>query len=72
MHATQPSPETDTIPQTSLPAAPEMETDPSPEPPHSEVAEVAYGLWLERGCEHGSDGEDWSLASHIVRTRNSS
>jgi len=37
----------------------------------SEVAEVAYLLWLDRGGEHGQDEEDWRRAVEIVRDRNS-
>jgi hypothetical protein len=36
---------------------------------HAEVAHEAYLLWLERGCAHGSDFEDWTRAIEIVRQR---
>jgi hypothetical protein len=31
-------------------------------PTESEIATVAYQLWLERGCPIGSDQEDWYRA----------
>jgi hypothetical protein len=38
-------------------------------PSHEEVAQVAYELFLQRGCEHGHDGEDWLTAERIVQER---
>jgi Protein of unknown function (DUF2934) len=35
----------------------------------SEIAEVAHTLWLESGCVHGRDLENWYAAVEIVRAR---
>ena len=35
-------------------------------PPDSEIAAVAYQLWLESGCPVGSDQEDWFRAEAIL------
>ncbi len=31
-------------------------------PTESEIAKIAYQLWLENGCPFGSDQEDWFRA----------
>ncbi len=31
-----------------------------------EIAELAYQLWLERGCGHGQDLEDWNRAVELL------
>ncbi len=36
-------------------------------PTESEIAAVAYRLWLERGCPDGSDREDWFLAEALLQ-----
>jgi hypothetical protein len=36
---------------------------------HTEIAHEAYLLWLERGCTHGGDFEDWTRAIETVRLR---
>jgi hypothetical protein len=36
-------------------------------PTEDEIARVAYRLWLERGCPHGSDQEDWFGAEAILK-----
>jgi hypothetical protein len=41
-------------------------------PDETEVAELAYRLWLERGCPVGSDQEDWFQAESTLRSRNES
>jgi hypothetical protein len=59
----------------SLPAAPETETtatvsnisETSVEPPREEIARLAYLLWLDRGCQHGSAEEDWLRAEQQLR-----
>ncbi len=38
----------------------------------AEIEKVAYQLFLERGCEHGHDAEDWFRAETIVRNRKKS
>ncbi len=35
-------------------------------PAENEIATVAYQLWLERGCPHGSDQEDWFRAEAML------
>ena len=32
-----------------------------------DIAQVAYGLYEQRGCEHGHDVEDWLAAERIVK-----
>ncbi|MDE2221754.1 MAG: DUF2934 domain-containing protein [Candidatus Omnitrophica bacterium] len=34
---------------------------------HQKISEKAYELYLERGCEHGHDAEDWAHAEKIVK-----
>jgi len=34
-----------------------------------EIARVAYELYLQRGCEHGHDLEDWLNAEQLVMRR---
>lgn len=36
-------------------------------PTENEIATVAYRLWLERGCPHGSDQDDWFGAEAILK-----
>jgi hypothetical protein len=36
-------------------------------PTDSEIATVAYQLWLERGCPIGSDQEDWYRAEAMLK-----
>jgi Protein of unknown function (DUF2934) len=36
-------------------------------PTESEIATVAYQLWLERRCPIGSDQEDWSRAEAMLK-----
>ncbi|HTL71200.1 MAG TPA: DUF2934 domain-containing protein [Candidatus Eisenbacteria bacterium] len=37
-----------------------------------EIEKLAYQFFVERGCEHGHDREDWLRAEGIVRGRSSS
>lgn len=32
-----------------------------------QIAERAYQLWLNRGCEHGHDAEDWRQAEEELK-----
>lgn len=32
-----------------------------------QIASRAYELWLKRGCEHGSDVEDWIKAEEELK-----
>jgi hypothetical protein len=34
---------------------------------HRDVARRAYALYLERGCEHGHDVDDWMQAENELR-----
>ena len=36
-------------------------------PCENQIATVAYQLWLERGCPHGSDQEDWFRAEAMLK-----
>ena len=40
--------------------------NPGPEELHPEIAERAFLLFQERGCEHGRDLEDWFNAEGMV------
>ena len=35
--------------------------------PHDKVAQRAYEKWCKRGCQHGSDRQDWMEAEAEVR-----
>ena len=37
--------------------------------PQQEIAKVAYQLFLNRGCAHGYDMEDWLKAEKIVSSK---
>jgi hypothetical protein len=34
-----------------------------------EVARLAHQYWLERGCQHGRDAEDWFRAEQALRSK---
>jgi hypothetical protein len=36
---------------------------------HQKIEQVAYLLWLERGCPIGSDQEDWFRAENMLNAR---
>ncbi len=36
-------------------------------PTENEIAAVAYQLWLDRGCPHGSDPDDWFAAEAMLK-----
>ncbi len=36
-------------------------------PTESEIAKVAYQLWLDNGCPFGSDQEDWFRAEAMLK-----
>jgi len=42
------------------------------EPPHEEIARLAYSYWEARGCPHGSSLEDWLRAERDLRDRGDS
>jgi len=33
------------------------------------IAQIAYGIWESRGCQGGTDVEDWVRAEHEYRQR---
>jgi hypothetical protein len=35
-------------------------------PEHDEIAELAYQLWVKRGCPVGSPDEDWLRAEEAL------
>ena len=39
----------------------------SAEPTHEQLAALAYALWQERGCPHGSPEVDWLKAERTLR-----
>jgi hypothetical protein len=36
---------------------------------HQKIEQLAYQLWLERGCPIGSDQEDWFRAENMLNAR---
>lgn len=36
-----------------------------------EIEKLAYQFFIERGCQHGHDQEDWAKAESIIRSRKS-
>lgn len=36
---------------------------------HDQVAQLAHHFFVERGCEHGHDAEDWRRAEQEIRAR---
>ena len=36
---------------------------------HAAIAQLAYSYWLQRGCQGGSEHEDWLRAEQELRTR---
>jgi hypothetical protein len=36
---------------------------------HQKIEQLAYRLWLERGCPIGSDQEDWFRAENMLNAR---
>ena len=39
--------------------------------PHDDIALRAYHIWLERGCSHGGDGQDWLQAEQELQASGS-
>ncbi len=39
------------------------------EPDASEIASLAYKLWMERGSPDGSDQEDWYRAERMLKSQ---
>jgi hypothetical protein len=35
---------------------------------HQKIEELAYQLWLERGCPIGSDQDDWYRAENMLKS----
>ncbi len=44
-----------------------MNTAATVRPTESEIATVAYQLWLDHGCPVGTDQEDWFRAQAMLR-----
>jgi hypothetical protein len=36
---------------------------------HEDIARLAYAIWQDRGCPHGSDVEDWFEAEQQLSKR---
>jgi len=36
---------------------------------HTEIAQLAYQFWLDRGCPIGSPEEDWSRAEQDLKSK---
>ena len=34
-----------------------------------QIAKLAHQYWLERGCQHGHDAEDWFRAEQALRSK---
>jgi hypothetical protein len=34
-----------------------------------EIAKLAYQFFVERGCQHGHDREDWLRAEAVIKNR---
>jgi Protein of unknown function (DUF2934) len=45
----------------------ESATTAATSPTENEIARVAHRLWLEKGCPHGSDQEDWFEAEALLK-----
>ena|SRR5271157_2465465 len=63
------------MPATAAKMAPEsgnviqsVKTAPTVSPAESEIAALAYQLWLDNGCPAGSDQEDWFRAEAILES----
>jgi hypothetical protein len=41
----------------------------APENAHEIIAKIAYGYWESRGCQGGTEIEDWVRAEHEYRQR---
>src|ERR1039457_7175956 len=54
------------MPESSTVSEP-VETAVTDSPTESEIAIVAYQLWLDNGCPVGSDQEDWSRAEAMLK-----
>ena len=36
---------------------------------HDEIAELAHHYWIEGGCQHGRDADDWLRAEQELRVQ---
>jgi hypothetical protein len=54
------------MPERSI-ASESVKTAAAVSPTESEIATVAYQLWLDNGCPVGSDLEDWFLAKAMFK-----
>jgi hypothetical protein len=39
---------------------------PVPEVSREDISRIAYQLWIEGGCRHGNDLDDWARAERIA------
>jgi hypothetical protein len=46
-------------------------TETRPQTRKEDIADIAYQLFLERGCEHGHDVEDWLKAESRLQSSGS-
>jgi hypothetical protein len=53
----------------SPPAAKKDETAPVSGPTQEEIAALAYQYWIQGGCRHGHDREDWERAERELKAR---
>lgn len=49
--------------------APQSTQSPEVRLTHDEIAVLAYTLWKQRGCPHGSSDEDWFEAEAQLTSR---
>jgi hypothetical protein len=54
------------MPETSV-GGESVNTAAAVSPTESEIATVAYQLWLDHGCPFGSDQEDWFRAQAMLK-----
>lgn len=40
---------------------------PLPEPSEAEIHKIAYRLWVEGGCQHGVETDNWFTAKELLR-----
>ncbi|HKS81698.1 MAG TPA: DUF2934 domain-containing protein [Candidatus Acidoferrales bacterium] len=52
----------------TAPSSPKDTAAPHLQPTHEAIALRAHQIFLDRGCEHGHDVDDWLQAEREVRT----
>jgi hypothetical protein len=74
---TQAKPRKVAVPQKTLGTVTPIDINREPAPPTislmgisaEAVARLAHQFWLERGCQHGHDAEDWFRAEQALRSK---